>query len=305
MSYILDSLKRSDKERTLGSVPTLQSLPLISDAPPSKQSINAKWFILPAIMLLAAYIGSQLTVSDQPAPVIAPLAAPVTAIKATETSKSDTQTASKNTLVETDSANTTENDMKPETTGIQHSASDISVDIPETMPDNGFGISSHTQNRLKGVKVQLQDNKVKTVSQQKAQPTATATTPNSREKQPAKTAKDRQLTASEGNIKQTLASLDKKPNKPAVPKRKDPPVSDPYRGIMHARQLPESMKRELPELNFSVHIYSANAASRMVKINGRNVRQGENVTQNLTLDEITRDGVIMTFKDQRFWQLSR
>lgn len=84
MSYILDSLKRSDKERTLGSVPTLQSLPLISDTPPRKRTIDAKWLVILAALLLAAYTVSLLNMSDTPARATAHTPVPSTAAIAGE-----------------------------------------------------------------------------------------------------------------------------------------------------------------------------------------------------------------------------
>ncbi|WP_271270203.1 general secretion pathway protein GspB [Aliamphritea hakodatensis] len=292
MSYILDSLKRSDKERTLGSVPTLQSLPLISDTPPRKRTINAKWLVISAALLLAAYTASLLIMSDTPVRVTAHTPVQSTAAIAGEN------------VIPAEKTTDTQNIMNPEVIPTEHATSVTSDDLPEIKPHDGFGISSSTQNRLKGVKVQLQDHKTKAPSQPEAQQAATVTQPKGRSEQPVETTSESSLSAAEQSIRPRLLTAPEK-LPPTATKHKNPPARDPYQGILHARQLPEGLKRELPELNFSVHIYSANAASRMVKINGRSYRQGENVSQGLRLDEITRDGVIMTFKAQRFWQLSR
>jgi len=82
-------------------------------------------------------------------------------------------------------------------------------------------------------------------------------------------------------------------------------VADPYAGIPHQRQLPSSVQRELPELEITVHIYSETPSARLVRINRRNYREGELVDNQLTLEEITPDGLVMSFGDIRFWRYVR
>lgn len=77
-----------------------------------------------------------------------------------------------------------------------------------------------------------------------------------------------------------------------------PPESEPE--VIYWRQLPVQVQRSLPQLNFSVHIYSDKPASRMVKINGRMLREGDPVSADMRLDEITRAGVILLYKGYRF-----
>lgn len=70
--------------------------------------------------------------------------------------------------------------------------------------------------------------------------------------------------------------------------------------VIYWRQLPVQIQRSLPPLSFSVHIYSDNPAARMVKINGRMLREGDPVSAGIRLDEITRGGVILQYKEYRF-----
>ncbi|WP_432471293.1 general secretion pathway protein GspB [Amphritea sp. HPY] len=70
--------------------------------------------------------------------------------------------------------------------------------------------------------------------------------------------------------------------------------------VIYWRQLPAGVQRELPQLSFSVHIYARQPASRMVKVNGRMLREGDQISPQVRLDEITRSGVILIYKGYRF-----
>lgn len=70
--------------------------------------------------------------------------------------------------------------------------------------------------------------------------------------------------------------------------------------IIYWRQLPLDVQRSLPELQFSVHIYTTEPAARMVKVNGRMLHEGDLVSYNVRLLEITKRGVVLIFKGHRF-----
>jgi general secretion pathway protein B len=56
----------------------------------------------------------------------------------------------------------------------------------------------------------------------------------------------------------------------------------------------------LPKLSLSFLVYSKNPPDRMVSINGRMVREGQEVSAGLKLEEIAPDGVIFNYKGYRF-----
>jgi general secretion pathway protein B len=70
--------------------------------------------------------------------------------------------------------------------------------------------------------------------------------------------------------------------------------------IPYLGELPVSVQQELPKLTISAHIYSNNSASRMVNINGRTVREGQDAADGVRLEEITSGGAILSYKDYRF-----
>ncbi|MBR9885088.1 MAG: general secretion pathway protein GspB [Oceanospirillales bacterium] len=77
-------------------------------------------------------------------------------------------------------------------------------------------------------------------------------------------------------------------------------VPDPYAGLPYLRQLPVDVQRVLPDLRFSVHIYSEQQGSRLVKLGDRVIREGQRVAPDLMLEAIIPRGVVMQYRDYRF-----
>lgn len=82
-------------------------------------------------------------------------------------------------------------------------------------------------------------------------------------------------------------------------------TSDPYEGIPHQRQLAFDIRRELPDMNISVHVYSGKPGSRLVRIDDTVYREGDFISGDLKLEEITQNGLIMSIGDTRFWRHAR
>jgi general secretion pathway protein B len=62
-------------------------------------------------------------------------------------------------------------------------------------------------------------------------------------------------------------------------------------------ELPRDIQRQIPDLLISSHLYSDDF--RLVNINGRMMREGEYIGTELKLEEITEDGVIISFQNYR------
>ncbi|HWN06579.1 MAG TPA: general secretion pathway protein GspB [Steroidobacteraceae bacterium] len=56
----------------------------------------------------------------------------------------------------------------------------------------------------------------------------------------------------------------------------------------------------LPELSVDLHIFAADPAKRAVFINGRRYTQGAQIAEGPVVDEITRDGAVLTYRGRRF-----
>jgi general secretion pathway protein B len=71
---------------------------------------------------------------------------------------------------------------------------------------------------------------------------------------------------------------------------------------MEKEELPPDMQQHIPVMEFSAHVYSSNPMQRSIVINGRFMEEGDRLTADLLLDEITADGAIFNFRGQRFHQ---
>lgn len=103
----------------------------------------------------------------------------------------------------------------------------------------------------------------------------------------------------------TISAAPSQPSDPmpsdAAPEAVITPVQkNPEPELIYWRQLPVEIQRSLPPLSFSVHIYSSDPTSRMVKVNGRVLREGDTISAGLLLDQITPDGVVLAFRGYRF-----
>jgi hypothetical protein len=81
------------------------------------------------------------------------------------------------------------------------------------------------------------------------------------------------------------------------PLEKPEPQDDAQR-TPYLNELPASLKNALPPIRITSHLYRGD--SRLVSINGRIMSEGVNMGDGLFLEEITPEGVIMSFHGQRF-----
>jgi general secretion pathway protein B len=56
----------------------------------------------------------------------------------------------------------------------------------------------------------------------------------------------------------------------------------------------------LPELTVDLHIYSEDPAKRAVFINGRRYVQGDHIAEGPVVEQITRDGALLSYRGRRF-----
>ncbi len=70
-------------------------------------------------------------------------------------------------------------------------------------------------------------------------------------------------------------------------------------------ELPPTIQQEIPKLSILFHLYSGNPGDRRVGINNRTLREGDAVAPGLVLEQITPDGMILSYKGYRFLHGSR
>jgi general secretion pathway protein B len=70
--------------------------------------------------------------------------------------------------------------------------------------------------------------------------------------------------------------------------------------VIAMEQLPLPIRQELPKMIVTVHAYSATPAKRLIGIGSRILREGDYVVPGMQLEEITPDGMILSYRGYRF-----
>jgi len=70
--------------------------------------------------------------------------------------------------------------------------------------------------------------------------------------------------------------------------------------VYKVAELPLSVRRNVPPITFTGHVYSSTPASRSVMINDAKMREGQPVTSQLILHEITQYGAVFKFNGYFF-----
>jgi general secretion pathway protein B len=87
---------------------------------------------------------------------------------------------------------------------------------------------------------------------------------------------------------------------PERPAGARPPDAAPARPPVLFAELPIAIQQDIPKLSILFHLYSGNPKDRLVGINDRMLREGDPVAPGLVLEQITQDGMILSYKGYRF-----
>jgi len=74
----------------------------------------------------------------------------------------------------------------------------------------------------------------------------------------------------------------------------------PPLAVVTLSELPLAIQQDLPPMAVSVHAYSGKPGDRLVGINNRLLHEGEDVAPGLKLEQITPDGMILSYKGYTF-----
>jgi general secretion pathway protein B len=66
------------------------------------------------------------------------------------------------------------------------------------------------------------------------------------------------------------------------------------------RELPEQLQREIPPVAIGGYIYSPNRGDRSILIDKKLLREGDQISPNLTLEKMLPNGVILNYKGYRY-----
>jgi len=91
------------------------------------------------------------------------------------------------------------------------------------------------------------------------------------------------------------------PARAAVAKASAPAsAAAPERPVQTLSELPENIRRELPQITVGGAMYSENAASRMLIINGQVFHEGDKISGELVLEQIKLKAAVLAYKGYRY-----
>lgn len=70
--------------------------------------------------------------------------------------------------------------------------------------------------------------------------------------------------------------------------------------VYKMNELPQSILSSLPSLSLSLHLYNADPSSRLISVKGRTLHEGQELTAGLKLEAINPEGAVFSFQNYRF-----
>lgn len=264
MSILLDALRKSEEQRRLGATPTLQT-------PESNAELamdeRRNW--IPAVMMLLAagaiaWLGAAQFRNPEPAP--RPTAAAIESLPTDIPVKAETTQESLNNL-----ANSLE---AP----------------PPTTPVKDFA-AEHESTAVAGARVESEQTLRTSRKLRSARAVSViSAAPDEEAAPPALPAPEEPIAA----LVEDLSESD-------VAARPDADQLQPYATEpISYWQIPQSLRENMPEMRITVLVYAENPQDRFLLINGKRLREKDEVSDGLVVEEIQRDRAIFTFRDYRF-----
>jgi general secretion pathway protein B len=270
MSYILDALKKSEKERKRGKVPDILAVQDTLIQRPKKRLL---W---PYIFLIALLINAGLL-----AWWLSPLHSKKPVLVAQSTTKEQNESNANEPLS-------------------NKSDGQLPVVSSPPVPDKGVNpkimvSEEHPPSKPKTTAYKQAENeaqKVKKDEQKQVEADMEKEIPDSHPAPTAGTTESHELASPVPQQSPEVSHTDKTglhtDFKPEPGK------------VYEFSDLPSSVKQGLPDFNISSLVYSNDPSSRMVRINGQLLREGQNFAEGFKLLEIIPDGVIVSSNDFRF-----
>lgn len=77
-------------------------------------------------------------------------------------------------------------------------------------------------------------------------------------------------------------------------------AGEPPTKAMALGELPQAVRQEIPAIAISLHAYARDPKDRVVMVNNQMLRQGDLVAPGLRLEQITQEGVMLSYQGYRF-----
>jgi|GEM_PF-6042006 len=335
MSYILEALKKSEQERKLGDSPDISSDHQLLQPRRDDRSIPMLILILLIIICLfclAYFVAIPLvekknknTISlsqkqkDQYHSIYQSVADTYKnsddhshgyddSSNGYDTSAKVGSASDNNNISTTNSStkNTTdqsEGNIDSLTTLLSESSKELANDIPNVSSEEGFEIIRPNKERRAAILKQIENEALANQElisdyqawfdqdneyvNERARSRLENSSDISKENSTANNSTNSKQNSNQQEVNNTLSTQNENKN-------------DDWESYQDIASLNSNLKQQLPSIKVSTHIYSSAANFRKVTINGINLKQGQQVGNDLYLELITEEGVIFSFKGERF-----
>ena len=281
MSYILEALKKSQRERELGEVPTLESEPF--ESPPTPATPPSFWLPAIAVLSVLGLVTALYAVLSQKS--VEPVSDAVldTPPPAQVTAPAEPVSAS----------------AEPEETALAvRSSTQQQQQLPEQK--NQTALAPVVEQRIHSEPA-TPDKEEQAVAVDRDQGHSIPESQRAKELTEMKSQYSRML-----DREQALQA--RTPSSPAPPAEANLPEYAPAAtgtentDLPLVHQLPADIASQLPELRISLYYYTSNAAERFVILNSRKQMQGGQVPPGILVKEIRKDGLVLEFSDHVFFK---
>lgn len=272
MSMILDALQRADRERRKEATPPptlLDSEPLATPVTSPTPGQNLRWVVIVAVvagLLAGGLIARWLLTTAPPAEPATTVTEPATTA---EEPQAEAPATSRQPAIER---------LYQAPAGAAPSTESIATLYRQAQ-----------QPRARAANPEPQENTVQRVAARPASASVSlnepATTTNTLGEAPS-------ATNEPSEIREPSASPEPRPDVEEAPT---------LPGVPSVRDLSWNLQQEIPTLNYQGHQYQEGSASaNRVTINQREYREGSQIGSQLRVERIEEDGVVLSFKGQKF-----
>ncbi len=276
MSSIIDALKKSDANRPRKNHGMKMNLNLNNSAPSKKRFIILLVVLLIVVMATASWYLKKPSFIWQTADI----SAPTVKVPVTKPTKTPTKLAKPKPGQVQNKAQQPRKEVKP----IQDneiSAANTSAGVSQNDPALTSFIDPETGEQFEATNSNVTTPPVANNNNPADQPIESKVIAETQ-------VIDEQLSETPMKNKQAI-------NKPVVENKTNNTDSVPK-----LFELPFAIRKDLPKLNLSVHIYDPIIENRMAILNGLSIHVGDTFEELLMIKDITQEGVILTIQNRDF-----
>lgn len=299
MSFILDALKKSEARRRMGETPGLESAAPSMTGPPRRRSpvmlIMSVLLLVLLALLLWREFGSGLMQRLTGGGGAQPEAPAVVSEPGTPRPERADERVVTRGLADRRGV-----DRPPEP-----AATDSGTGVP-ARPDNDADrpVADEPRVRLESESVERpsepagETRESAAAAEDTIDPTPAGTGRESRTERESPPRATRPEERAEGDVEPVVEEP------PAEPRPADPGPEQPFQperpAWMERWELPPDVRRDMPELDLTVHVFAGEPAERFVLINTERYGEGDSVAEGVRLVEIIREGAVLEYSDYRF-----